>query len=36
MAIVSVTPRLEGRITLRDGRSLAYAEWGDPLGTPRS
>lgn len=34
MAIVSATPRLEGRITLRDGRSLAYAEWGDPLGRP--
>ena len=34
MAIVSVTPRLEGRITLRDGRTLAYAEWGDSRGRP--
>src|SRR5918998_48359 len=24
----------EGRLQLRDGRSLAYAEWGDPDGRP--
>ena len=34
MASVSVTPRSEGRVTLRDGRSLAYAEWGDRRGRP--
>ena len=34
MASVSATPRREGRVTLRDGRALAYAEWGDPAGRP--
>ncbi len=34
MASVSATPRSEGRVTLRDGRSLAYAEWGDLRGRP--
>ena len=34
MASVSATPRREGRVTLRDGRSLAYAEWGDLSGRP--
>ncbi|MGX5657310.1 alpha/beta fold hydrolase, partial [Geodermatophilus nigrescens] len=24
----------EGRLQLRDGRTLAYAEWGDPAGRP--
>jgi pimeloyl-ACP methyl ester carboxylesterase len=34
MARVSATPRSDGTVTLRDGRSLAYAEWGDPSGRP--
>jgi pimeloyl-ACP methyl ester carboxylesterase len=34
MASVSATPRREGRVTLRDGRSLAFAEWGDLSGRP--
>jgi pimeloyl-ACP methyl ester carboxylesterase len=29
-----VGPRLDSSITLADGRRLAYAEWGDPNGTP--
>ncbi len=27
-------PFVDGRVTGRDGRTLAYAEWGDPMGTP--
>ena len=27
-------PRLERTVTLRDGRELGYAEFGDPLGVP--
>lgn len=34
MARVSATPRSDRRVTLRDGRSLAYAEWGDLQGRP--
>lgn len=34
MPSVSATPRREGRVTLRDGRSLAFAEWGDLSGRP--
>lgn len=34
MAGVSATPRSEGRVRLRDGRSLAFADWGDPRGRP--
>ncbi len=34
MASVSATPRRDGRVTLRDGRSLAFGEWGDLLGRP--
>jgi pimeloyl-ACP methyl ester carboxylesterase len=29
-----VAPRVDSTITLPDGRRLAYAEWGDPAGTP--
>ncbi|MFI5041491.1 MAG: alpha/beta fold hydrolase [Acidimicrobiales bacterium] len=34
MPRVSATPRASGSVTLRDGRLLAYAEWGDPAGRP--
>ncbi len=34
MAGVTSVPRLDRVITLGDGRSLAYAEWGDPGGRP--
>ena len=34
MARVSATPRREGWVTLRNGRSLAFAEWGDLSGRP--
>jgi pimeloyl-ACP methyl ester carboxylesterase len=34
MASVSATPRRDGGVTLRDGRSLAFAEWGDLSGRP--
>ncbi len=34
MVRVSAIPRAEGKVKLRDGRSLAYAEWGDPSGRP--
>jgi len=29
-----VAPLREGTVRLGDGRTLAYAEWGDPRGTP--
>jgi len=29
-----MAPVLEGTVRLSDGRALAYAEWGDPAGTP--
>jgi pimeloyl-ACP methyl ester carboxylesterase len=34
MPRLSVTPRASGLVTLRDGRRLAYAEWGDLGGRP--
>ncbi len=34
MARTTPVPRSDGVVTLRDGRSLAYAEWGDPSGRP--
>jgi len=34
MPRVSATPRASGSVTLHDGRLLAYAEWGDPVGRP--
>jgi pimeloyl-ACP methyl ester carboxylesterase len=34
MARVTAVPRSDGVVTLRDGRSIAYAEWGDPAGRP--
>jgi pimeloyl-ACP methyl ester carboxylesterase len=34
MARFTATPRSGGRVTLRDGRSLAFAEWGDLGGRP--
>jgi len=37
MALVDadvIPQHIEHRITLRDGRTLAAAEWGDPDGTP--
>jgi len=34
MAGATSVPAAEGAVTLRDGRSLAYAEWGDLTGTP--
>jgi hypothetical protein len=27
-------PRADATITLADGRTLAYCEWGDPTGSP--
>jgi hypothetical protein len=27
-------PRADATITLADGRTLAYYEWGDPTGSP--
>ena len=29
-----VEPRIDATMTLRDGRTLGYAEYGDPGGTP--
>lgn len=34
MINVSAVPRSDRLVTLRDGRSLAYAEWGDAGGRP--
>ncbi len=34
MPQVAAVPLSDSVVTLRDGRSLAYAEWGDPLGRP--
>ncbi len=34
MTRVTAVPRFDSVVALRDGRSLAYAEWGDPLGRP--
>ena len=34
MPRVSAAPRAGGSVTLRDGRLLTYAEWGDPGGRP--
>jgi pimeloyl-ACP methyl ester carboxylesterase len=34
MARVTAVPRSDSVVTLRDGRALAYAEWGDPTGRP--
>jgi pimeloyl-ACP methyl ester carboxylesterase len=34
MALVTAIPRSDNLVTLHDGRSLAYAEWGDPVGRP--
>jgi pimeloyl-ACP methyl ester carboxylesterase len=34
MARVTAVPRFDNVVTLRDGRALAYAEWGDPAGRP--
>jgi pimeloyl-ACP methyl ester carboxylesterase len=34
MPRVAAVPRSDSVVTLHDGRSLAYAEWGDPLGRP--
>ncbi len=34
MARVTVVPQSDSVVTLRDGRALAYAEWGDPAGRP--
>jgi pimeloyl-ACP methyl ester carboxylesterase len=31
---VAVTPRIDGTITLRDGRQMAYCEWGALDGNP--
>jgi pimeloyl-ACP methyl ester carboxylesterase/glycosidase len=33
-ALATAKPRLERRVKLEDGRTLAVAEWGDPDGTP--
>jgi hypothetical protein len=30
----SARPRADATITLADGRTLAYCEWGDPTGPP--
>jgi hypothetical protein len=30
----SARPRADATITLADGRTLAYCEWGDPTGSP--
>jgi pimeloyl-ACP methyl ester carboxylesterase len=32
--VVALAPRLEGSIWLRQGRSIGFAEYGVPLGTP--
>ena len=32
--VVALAPRLEGSIWLRHGRSIGFAEYGVPLGTP--
>jgi pimeloyl-ACP methyl ester carboxylesterase len=34
MTRVTAVPRSDSVVTLHDGRSLAYAEWGDPRGRP--
>ncbi len=34
MARTTAVPRSDSTVTLRDGRSLAWAEWGDPAGRP--
>jgi pimeloyl-ACP methyl ester carboxylesterase len=34
MTRATAVPRVDRTISLRDGRQLAYAEWGDPLGRP--
>lgn len=31
---MQITPRAQRSVRLADGRSLAYAEWGDPEGSP--
>ena len=34
MTALTASPRIDDTIGLQDGRSLAYAEWGDPDGQP--
>jgi hypothetical protein len=34
MARATATPRADRTIRLRDGRDLAYSEWGDLAGRP--
>lgn len=34
METMKITPRVDDRVRLPDGRTLAYAEWGDPAGSP--
>jgi pimeloyl-ACP methyl ester carboxylesterase len=34
MARVTAVPQSDNVVTLRDGRAVAYAEWGDPAGRP--
>jgi hypothetical protein len=34
MARVTAVPRADHIVTLNDGRSVAYAEWGDVGGRP--
>jgi pimeloyl-ACP methyl ester carboxylesterase len=34
MAAVDTATDVDGRLTLRDGRTLAWHEWGAPDGTP--
>ena len=34
MARVTAIPRSDSVVKLHDGRALAYAEWGDPVGRP--
>jgi pimeloyl-ACP methyl ester carboxylesterase len=34
MTKATASPQVDGAIRLRDGRQLAYSEWGDLAGTP--